>query len=249
MENSHIEWTNHSFNGWIGCTAVSTACDHCYAETQVRRFGGDFAKRHRTTPGYWRQPLKWNREAAASGKRTLVFCASMADVFDNQVPIEWRLDLFHLIDNTPALTWQLLTKRPQNIATMMPPGPSQSAWDETKTEWTYHPGVRPNVWLGATGENQDETTRRAPHLRANPAALHFLSCEPLLGPIRIPDGIDWVICGGESGPRKRPLSLTAARDIRDQCAERKIPFFFKQVDKVIPIPPDLMVRQFPGDPM
>jgi protein gp37 len=233
VENSKIEWTNHSFSAWVGCQAVSPACDHCYAEAQVRRYGKDFAKRTRTTRAYWRQPLKWNRDALASGKRTMVFCASMADVFDNQVPVEWRSDLFHLIDITPALTWQLLTKRPQNIATMMPPGPA----------------VRKNVWLGATAENQEETTRRMPHLRANPATVRFLSCEPLLGPIRVPDGVDWVICGGESGPRKRPLSLTAARDIRDQCAERKIPFFFKQVDKVIQIPPDLMVRQFPGDPM
>lgn len=244
-EKTGIEWCDHTFNPWVGCQAVSDACKFCYAEALVKRFGGNFAERRRTSATNWRGPVHWNRKAAGADARRKVFCASLADVFDNQVPDEWRADLWNLIRYTPNLDWLLLTKRPQNIEKMLPP--------EWADGW-------PNVWLGTTVENQTEADRRIPHLLAVPARVRFLSCEPLLGPLRpkclypvddggdgIPDvpRIDWLICGGESGPGRRPMNLEWARSLRDQCAEAGVPFFGKQFDKVSPLPDDLMVREFP----
>lgn len=249
-ENSAIEWTDHTFNPWVGCTKVSPACDHCYAETWAKRTGQPHlwaGERRRTTASNWQQPHIWNRRAAAAGRRERVFCASLADVFDNQVPERWRDDLWHLIDQTPNLDWLLLTKRPQNIAKMLPtPAIGAKPWG---TGW-------PNVWLGTTAENQEEADRRIPHLLAVPAAIRFLSCEPLLGLIdlramdidgdtellplgagwlgRLEPGeqeearINWIIAGGESGPGARPMHPDWARALRNQCADAMVPFFFKQ---------------------
>lgn len=184
--NSKIEWCHHTFNPWVGCTKVSPACDHCYAESWAKRTGqahlwaGD---RRRTSASYWRQPLKWDRAAAATGQRPRVFCASLADVFDNQVPADWRIDLWVLIAQTPHLDWLLLTKRPQNIGKMLP-GSCVEQLVGRDLPWPW-----PHVWLGTTAENQNEADRRIPHLLATPAAVRFLSAEPLLGPIdltRIP---------------------------------------------------------------
>jgi protein gp37 len=168
-----------------------------------------------------------------------VFCASLADVFDNQVPGEWRDDLFRMIAATPNLDWLLLTKRPQNIAKMLPAD-------------MYHFGGPPlNVWLGATIENQDECVKRLGHLLSVPAAVHFLSCEPLLGRVNLPAQdtywypVDWVICGGESGHGARMMNPAWARHLRDQCAERGVAFFLKQMTSKAPIPDDLMIREFP----
>lgn len=262
-ENSNIEWTDHTFNPWIGCTKVSAACDHCYAEAwdarglqQRETRWGPHADRTRTSAANWRKPLAWNKAAAASGTRARVFCASLADVFDNHASIlpAWRSDLFSLISQTPHLDWLLLTKRPQNIARMMP------NYLHTKREWS-------NVWLGTTAENQTEADRRIPHLLAVPAAVRFLSMEPLFGPVDLshwmgvnhsrdnnlsdPEtraainkmillareqfraehgnhGISWVIVGGESGPHARPMHPDWARSLRDQCAAAGVPFLFKQ---------------------
>lgn len=250
-ENSGIEWTTHTFNPWIGCTAVSPACDHCYAETlATTRLGvgwGPHAERRRTKPSTWNQPLAWNRKAEREGRRDRVFCASLADVFDNQVPEQWRADLWEMIAATPHLDWLLLTKRPQNIGKMLPP-----AW---KGGW-------PNVWLGTTVENQAEADRRIPHLLAAPAAKRFLSMEPLLGRVdlnRISHGaemwtdalsglayygpgsapirtrIDWVIAGGESGPKARPSHPDWFRSLRGQCQAAGTAFFFKQWGEWRPI--------------
>ena len=110
-EHSKIEWTTHTFNPWVGCTKVSLACDHCYAETWAKRSGlvtwGPSRPRRRTSETYWSTPLKWNREAVATGTRPRVFCASLADVFDNEVPDDWRADLWALIRSTPELDWIL----------------------------------------------------------------------------------------------------------------------------------------------
>src|ERR1700730_6921319 len=119
-ENSKIEWTDHTFNPWIGCTKVSPACDHCYAEAMMdTRYGrvrwGAGEDRSRTSKANWQQPLKWNRIAQADGARPLVFCASLADVFDNEVDPLWRRELFALIEATPSLIWLLLTKRIGNV--------------------------------------------------------------------------------------------------------------------------------------
>jgi protein gp37 len=244
-ENSAIEWCDHTFNPWWGCTKVSPACDHCYADALDRRAGGApwgaHAPRRRTKD--WSGPMKWNRRCEKLGIRERVFCASMADVFDNHRSIlpDWRANLWSLIAATPHLDWLLLTKRPQNIAKMLPP--------------TWGMGW-PNVWLGTTVENQTEANRRIPHLLDTPARVRFLSCEPLLGPVALdmiltPEmgihalsgicsdgsgpsgfsqgpGIDWVICGGESGPGARPMHPDWARSLRDQCARDSVPFFFKQ---------------------
>lgn len=233
-ENSKIEWTTHTFNPWVGCTKVSPACDHCYAEGWAKRTGGAAlwqGERRRTTAANWRNPVKWNAAAFKSGVRPRVFCASLADVFDNQVSDEWRLDLIRLIAETPWLDWLLLTKRPQLVARMMP--------DQWWSGWNH-------IWLGTTVENQTEVKRRIPHLRATHARTKFLSCEPLLEGI-VPDlsGIDWVICGGESGGGARDMHPDWARSLRDDCAAEGVAFFMKQMTRKAPIPDDLMVRQFP----
>jgi protein gp37 len=222
-ENSKIEWTDHTFNPWVGCTKVSAACDHCYAESWAKRTGqpGLWAgERRRTSESNWRQPIKWNRQAEAEGVRKRVFCASLADVFDNQVHDAWRADLFQLIEETPSLDWQLLTKRPQNARKMLNPlGGTR---------------VLPNVWIGTTAENQVEYWRRWNHLSVVPARIRFISYEPALGPLgdlRLSGTLprpDWFICGGESGPGARPMHPTWAREVRDQCAAAGVPFFFKQ---------------------
>lgn len=225
-ENSGIEWTHHTFNPWIGCTRISPACDRCYAATWAQRYGqvrwGD-APRHRTSAANWSQPVKWNRRAEAAGIRYRVFCASLADVFDNHGSITsgWRGDLWHLIHRTPHLDWLLLTKRPQNITKMLPEGYGAPAWGEG---W-------PNVWLGITAENQEEFDRRWPHLAKIPAAVRFVSYEPALGRLSIvhPDvSPDWIIAGGESGSGFRAFDPDWIRDLRGECALLDIPFLFKQ---------------------
>lgn len=224
MENSKIEWTDHTFNPWIGCTKVSDGCKHCYAEAQQdKRYGrvqwGPQGKRIRTAAANWRKPLKWDREAKAAGKRARVFCSSLADVFEekpDQPEIdEWRSDLFELISSTPNLDWLLLTKRPENV---------RKAW-----HWELM-GYPPNVWIGTSVENQEQADKRIPALLEIPAAVRFLSMEPLLGQVYIDQlpRIDWVIVGGESGQNARPMHPYWARYIRNQCQAVGVPFFFKQ---------------------
>lgn len=262
-ENSAIEWTDHTFNPWVGCTKVGPGCDHCYAEGWAKR-GGKAAgvtwggERRRTSDANWRQPLKWNAQAQREGRRYRVFCASLADVFDNQVPEDWRRDLFELIRATPHLDWLLLTKRIGNAAAMIQAALSNMdiGYSAPFAAWPW-----PNVWLGATVVNQEEFDRDAPKLDATPAAVRFLSVEPMLGPIVDSgwlwgtggrNGIDWVICGGESGPGARPMHPGWARSLRDQCAAAGVPFFMKQMGGVRDkrgaledLPEDLRVRSHP----
>lgn len=221
-ENSRIEWTHHTFNPWIGCTKVSPACDFCYAEAWDNRFTAGSrwgSKAARTRTKNWSGPRKWNREALELGERHRVFCASLADVFDNHRSIQpaWRADLWHVIRETPALDWLLLTKRPQKIARYLP------------GDWG---GGYSNVWLGTTVENQVEADRRIDPLRAVPATVHFLSMEPLLGPVDLRglDGIEWVIVGGESGAKSRQTDPAWFRSVRDQCQAAGVPLLFKQWD-------------------
>lgn len=248
--NTKIEWCDHTFNPWTGCVKVSPGCDHCYAEGWSKRAGdkvgkwGAGAARVRTTPANWKLPLKWNANAeafqAAHGRRQRVFCASLADVFDNQVPTSWRMDLFELIAATPNLDWLLLTKRIGNVMSMC-------SGDSLMFDL-----ICERVWLGATVVNQEEADRDIPKLLAVPAHKRFLSMEPLLGPVNLrsvdisgdeeilPLGatwlgreeygprLDWVIAGGESGPKARPMHPDWARSLRDQCAAAGVPFLFKQ---------------------
>ncbi len=159
-------------------------------------------------------------------------------MFDNQVPIEWRTDLWNLILKTPELDWLLLTKRPENIAKMLP-----SLWVQA--------GPFPNVWLGTTAEDAAHYTRRWNTLARVPAAVHFISHEPALGPLgnlrAQPSGKfpDWIIMGGESGHGARMMERQWAEDMRDACEVAGIAFFMKQMTGKKPIPDDLMVRQFP----
>jgi protein gp37 len=217
-----IEWTDHTFNPWWGCTKVSPACDHCYAEAWDKRTGGDHwgphVDRRTFSDKHWTQPLRWDRAAAEAGIRRRVFCASMADVFDNAAPENALKRLWRLIRSTPWLDWQLLTKRPQNVRKMLPPD-----WDEGYA----------NVWLGTTTENQEEADRRVVHLNSVKAGVRFLSCEPLLGPISLRQDwlngkLHWIIAGGESGPKARPSNPEWFRSLRDQCAAAGLAFHFKQ---------------------
>jgi protein gp37 len=257
-----IEWADHTFNPWVGCTKVSPPCDHCYAEGWAKRAGRHAlwnGERSRTTGTYWQQAIKWNRQAAAGDKRPRVFCASLADVFDNQVPRRWRDDLWHLVDQTPNLDWLLLTKRPRNIAKMLPD--SETGVKPWGAGW-------PNVWLGVSAGNQEEANRNIPILVATPARVHFVSLEPLLGPIDLtaiacpngckppeycvrchPDGgeptgtfdalaaglLDLVIVGGETGPKARPIHPSWPRKIRDDCTPAGVPFFFKKWGEWAPV--------------
>lgn len=275
--NTNIAWCDSTFNPWIGCTKVGPGCDNCYAKADFddrkhRVVWGPGQARSRTKT--WGDPVKWNAEefwqcedcglragAKAFAKlghkgdcphystmkvRRRVFCASLADVFDNEVDPQWRADLFALIEKTPNLDWLLLTKRIGNVGNMLP-----VPFDFDR--------LYPNVWLGATVVNQEEADRDIPKLRKVPARVHFLSMEPLLGPVDLrrhlfeccgefdtgaqymgqteqvccgcplPRGdIDWVIAGGESGPGARPSHPDWYRSLREQCAAADVPFLFKQ---------------------
>lgn len=303
-EHTNIEWCDATFNPWIGCTKVSPACDHCYAERDfdlrrhVVQWGAGQARK-RTAPANWKKPFEWNKQEfvecpecgwrgewrAADARngccpscnhlprlfkpaRRRVFCGSLADVFDNEVPAEWRADLMQLIVSTPNLDWLLLTKRIGNAERLIAEAGDlidygdgwQSLWGQG--EWPR------NVWLGATICNQTEADRDIPKLLSTPAAARFVSIEPMLGPIdlhsviggtqwiggqrgctgmhhgdgsrecpselhhhhdeRCGRGLDWVIVGGESGPKARPMHPEWAQSLRDQCAAAGVPFLFKQ---------------------
>ena len=240
-ENSKIEWTDHTFNPWLGCTKVGPPCDNCYAEAWAMRWGhvtwGPHGERKRTSAANWRNPVKWDETAKRNGKRARVFCASLADWLDNQVSDNWREDLACLIDATPNLDWLLLTKRIQNFDKHAP-------WHDDD--------IPSNVWLGITCGDQDEYHRDWPRLSEIEAPVRFISYEPALGPL-VPYANelrpDWIICGGESGPHARMMDPQWARRIRDACSDFGIAFFMKQMSGRAPIPPDLLVRQFPKTSM
>lgn len=175
-------------------------------------------QRQRTSAANWQMPVKWEREhkafAVIHGRRRRVFCASLADVFDNEAPEQWRKELFSLIAATPHLDWLLLTKRIGNAEKMM-------NWD------FWHP----NIWLGATVVNQEEADRDIPKLLRVPVRVRWLSMEPLLGPVSLRghfDGLHWVVVGGESGNQPRLMAAPWARDLQNQCAIAGVPYFFKQ---------------------
>jgi protein gp37 len=251
-----IEWTRRTFNPWIGCTKVSAACDHCYAEARMDARlhvvnWGTGNPRKRTRPANWKEPYKWNAEApneTFAGVKGFhpVFCSSLADVFDNEVDPAWREDLWALIRATPNLTWQLLTKRIGNAEKMLP------------ADWGHG---YPNVWLGATVADQNELNRDGLKLLMLRAVKHFFSVEPMLGAmsltrlitnsgvafdalrggdiahagiVRHIPGVAWVIAGGESGPNARPVHQSSIRRLRDDCVAADVAFFFKQWGEYLP---------------
>lgn len=244
-ENSKIEWTTHTFNPWIGCTKVSPGCDGCYAENlMANRYGrvrwGVGEDRARTSVANWRKPLQWNRQAEAAGERPYVFCASLADVFDNEVDEAWRYDLFNLIEATPHLIWLLLTKRIGNVLKMTDPLRGCRI-------------IPPNVAIGATMVNQDEYDRDRMKLwevkQCRLAFFTFGSFEPLLGPIILDKHApDWIIAGGETDQGSHKARFTDddwMRALMHQSADLGRAFFAKQMTNKRPIPSDLLVRQWP----
>lgn len=278
-EGSKISWTHHTFNPWMGCVAVSEACKFCYAEAFVTGrmklpLWGPKAERRVTSAGNWREPLRWNRKAAATGVRHRVFCASLADVFEDRPDLaEPRARLFRLIEETPALDWLLLTKRTDRMVDLA----REAGWSG---DWPT------NVWAGTTVESHKRAQERIPHLLQVPARVRFLSCEPLLEAIDLsaipanleplpgretwdyvnaltghgyhPQGdaseeacyqrLSWVIVGGESGHGARPFDLNWARSLRDQCKAPGVPFFFKQAgSRALDGDKPLRLRSYKGD--
>ena len=262
-QNSGITWTDHTFNPWWGCEKVSAGCKNCYAETFASgRMGlpiwGAQAPRRLFGEKHWGEPLKWDRAAEKAGTRARVFCASMADVFedytgpDEQKVRDARFRLLKLIDRTPHLDWLLLTKRPENVAKLWP---------------VYLPGIQfySNIWIGCTVENQEMAEKRLPHLLSIPAKVRFVSYEPALGPVVFTElrtdetceecgevvrhnalsfgdvrclcgteattlhRLDWVIVGGESGSGARPFNPAWADWTVTACREAGVPVFVKQM--------------------
>lgn len=291
-ETTEIAWCDATFNPWHGCTKVSPGCDNCYAERDSKRFNagmtlwGVDAGRKLMRDAYWQQPAKWQAKAIREGTRPRVFCASMADVFDNHPDVkDSRSHLWEVIRLTPRLDWLVLTKRIGNAKSMLP-----EDWGDG---W-------PNVWLGISVVNQPEADRDVPKLLDTPAALRFLSVEPMLalvevwafakgqccscggagevaasgptttfpedddGMTRCQDcmgsgkwednpGIDWVICGGESGAKARPMNPNWAMMLKMDCVTQDIPFFMKQGSadwadfrNIEAFPEGLRTRQWPA---
>lgn len=279
-ETTGIEWTDHTFNPWWGCIRVSPGCEHCYAETMAKRYGHDVWGPAKTTQrrtfggAHWLKPYHWNVQAMKAGVRRRVFCASMADVFEEHPAlVAERAKLWNVIRETPWLDWQLLTKRPENIARMLP--------DDWGTGYK-------NVWLGTSVEDQRRADERIPKLVNTPASIRFLSCEPLIGAVSLgfyrkkdddelraagldpakygPEWqcraswmIDWVIIGGESGPGSRPMMNLWALNLLDECRRAKVAPFVKQLGRRKELkdakggdmnewPEALRVREFPPSP-
>jgi protein gp37 len=255
-----ISWTDHTFQPWWGCTRVSPGCANCYAERYSKRWGFDIwgpdKPRRFFGDKHWAEPLTWNRAAERDGVRRRVFCASMADVFEEHVGLdEQRARLWQLIEKTKSLDWLILTKRPENIERMLPQHWSSFGYFQLHNELPDGNPFPRNVWLGITAENNDQFRER--WLVLENVGRHwyvpvlFISAEPLLGPINMTDyleefieheedntiwlrGIDWVIVGGESGPHARPMHAVWARALRDQCQEAGVPYFFKQWGEWLP---------------
>ena len=226
-----IEWAEETWNPVTGCTKVSPGCKHCYAETQAERFRGTKAFPNgfdlTLKPERLEQPQRWK-------KPRRIFVNSMSDLFHEGIHDQYIILTYEIMRSTTRHEYLVLTKRAERMREMLTTGLG-----------VY---MHPNIWHGVSVENQDYALRRIPDLCDVPSPIRFLSCEPLLGPLDLTpwlDQLQWVIVGGESGRGKRPIDLDWAREIRDQCADAGVPFFMKQVDKVQPIPDDLMIRQEP----
>jgi protein gp37 len=298
-DRTKIEWCDATFNPWVGCTKVSAGCTNCYAERDmdIRRGFVKWGKgqpRRRTSPANWKLPLKWDRDfehANAISKRhehplkyprrPRVFCASLADVFDEGVSDAWRDDLFALIQRTTNLDWLLLTKRPERAKVYIEGGCTAcfaqgsipvdgggAACGACLEVKNGHGGIMrepighlPHVWLGVSVEDQDTANKRIPILLQTPAAVRWVSYEPALGSVdftrflkptlvsrdgerlqhpdpRVPDiggtwefGLDWIVVGGESGPKARPFDLAWARSTIEQCRAAGVSAFCKQLGR------------------
>ncbi|HQF13997.1 MAG TPA: DUF5131 family protein [Thermogutta sp.] len=209
--NTTISWTKRTWNPWRGCTKISPGCKNCYMFAAQLRYGNEPHTVVRTRT--WNDPLRWQRQAAYQGKWEFVFTCSWSDWF-HEAADEWRGEAWQIIRRCPNLIFQILTKRPERIADHLP-----DDWGEGYA----------NVWLGTSIE-LNEYVWRADVLRKIPAVVRFISAEPLLGPLTDLDleGIHWLIVGGESGARYRPMKLAWVRELRDRALAQEVAFFFKQ---------------------
>lgn len=267
--NTAISWCDHTINFWWGCMKVSPACANCYAETMDARFHPALPDVKNNTPlplaAHWgpensrmlrveaasREAMRYQRFAAKNQHRWKVFANSMSDFFEDRRDLDLpRLEALELIQNTPRIDWLILTKRPEKVLELLARAQKIAQgqghlFDRNNrlAEWLgwWLSGKAPaNVWMGTTVEDQERADQRIPALLQVPAAVRFLSCEPLLGPVDLRftdcwlgytpnrDLLHWVIVGGESGARARPMHPDWARGLRDQCAAAGVPFFFKQ---------------------
>jgi len=207
--NTGIEWTDKTWNPTTGCDKVSPGCLHCYAETLTQRFPQNFPNGFKLTlhPGRLQEPLGWRTPSR-------VFVNSMSDLFHEDVPLEFINEVIYTIKQTPRHIYQILTKRPERLHDLVV---------------NFNLEFPENVWLGVSVENQNYVNR-LDYLREIPVSVRFISCEPLLGALKLDlTDIHWVIVGGESGQKHRPMQISWVEDIRDQCQAEKVAFFFKQV--------------------
>lgn len=237
MTKTSIEWADEVWNPVTGCTKVSEGCRHCYAERIAGRFWGE-RKFTEVQVHYHRldDPLRWK-------KPRRVFVNSMSDLFHESVETLFIAEVFSMMQRCPQHTFMILTKRPKRMAELL------VRWDHGRSldHWPVWP--LPNVWLGVSVENQKAADERIPLLLQTPAAVRFVSCEPLIGPVllreewlpllanteyyatnpvSLQNKLDWVIVGGESGPGARPMHPDWVRGLRDACKLASVPFFFKQ---------------------
>lgn len=251
-QNSKIEWTTHTANIWWGCTKVHEGCDNCYAETLANRWGSNVwgnDNPRRLIKGFFKDLNSYQAAAKKAGEMHRVFVGSMMDIFEKPMPLVnskgevlpettdyHRQHFFQNISDGiyPNLIFLLLTKRPSNITKYIP-----ESWKGTPPE---------NVMFGTSPVNQ-ETAYTLINQLLKVKGKRFLSVEPQLGSVNLVHWlpqIDWVIQGGESGHHKRPFDFAWAYDLKEQCQAANVPYFFKQIDKIKPIPDDLMIREFPA---
>lgn len=242
-DRSAIEWTEATWNPTRGCTKVSEGCEHCYAESFAERWRGlpghpyEQGFDPRVAPAMLLMPLRWRRPR-------LVFVNSMSDLFHDAINDDYIAQVFAVMGAAPQHTFQVLTKRHARMRSLVNQqrfrklvmshlhDPRLGAVSPRASQWPF-----PNVWLGVSVENQHWADIRVPALIATPAAVRFLSCEPLLGPVHVESylaNLHWVIAGGESGPGARPMHPDWARSLRDQCAAANVAYFFKQWGAWVP---------------
>jgi len=228
-DTTAISWTEHTWNPWRGCTKISPGCAHCYMYTQQLRYQKNAKDPQKFNPfivqqtgSTWNDPLRWQKAAAAAGKIERVFTCSWSDFFHKDADA-WRPRAWEIIRQCPNLQFQILTKRPENIAARLPMKDSLGLqWGPA---WPW-----PNVWLGVSVENS-KFLWRVRELTDIPAHVHFVSAEPLLDSLRKLnlEHIEWLIVGGESGKGFRPMKTEWAAELRDKCVARGVAFFFKQI--------------------
>lgn len=257
MRNTKIEWADHTWSPWRGCTKVSPGCANCYAEALSRRnpavLGEWGPGRPRVFNKNWDQVKRWNSISSASRASTTIF-PSLCDWLDSDVPIDWLAQFLELIHDTPSLRWLLLTKRPENwdkrsleVAQLWA-GDGLNHRVKWLIDWRRGFWIPSNVWFGTSVEDQKRADQRIPVLLEIPAAVRWLSVEPLLGQVDLsewtgicsqhhPDGsetpiqkpLHWIVVGGESGPKARPCSIEWIRSLVNQCKASETPVFVKQL--------------------